>query len=231
VPAAPAFARDGYVVHRGLFSAAEAAALLDAVRAARGPEDEANELSTGAMRFLSNLYLRSEAVRQVLLDPRILAVVADVLGPDAWCRWDQAVAKGPGAGPFPWHQDNGYTRLDAEHLQVWVALTRSTAEGGGLWVEPGGHRARGRDHRWVGSHAELLDEPAAPVAVDAEAGDVIAFSSFLPHHTSPNRGDRVRWTYVAEFLPLAEADPGVEGPRFVVLRDGRPAGTFEDTTP
>lgn len=219
------FQRDGYLLVRGLFTPTEAASALAAVQDALDP-DEANELTLGSMRFASNLYRRSPAIRRVLADPRLVGLVSALLGPSSWCRWDQAVCKGPGSSPFPWHQDNGYTRLRDEHLQVWVALTDAPAERGGLMVEPGAHRVP-RQHRWVGSHVELLDPPQHPRWLAAEAGDVVAFSSLLPHSTGPNATDVDRWTYVAEFLPLDVDDDSVEAPHFVLSRGGRVVGRLE----
>lgn len=215
---------EGWLALPGLFRADEVATVLAAVRADTDL-DEANELSSGTMRFASNVYRRSATVRDLLLDPRILTVVGALVGPSAWCRWDQAVLKGPGAGTFPWHQDNGYTRLDHEHLQIWIALTDAPPERGGLWVEPGGHTGD-REHRWVGSHVEVVTPPAATVPVTARAGDVVAFSSRLPHATSPNTTALDRWVYVAEFLPCSVGDPSVPPPHLVVLDDGRPDGRW-----
>ena len=60
----------------------------------------------------------------------------------------------------------------------------------------------------------------------AAVGDVIAFSSRLPHETTPNQTDSVRLAYVAEYLPLADADPSVPAPHFVAFRGGHPDGAF-----
>ena len=220
-----AYRRDGYTVVSQLFTPAEVDGLLAAIQASV-PPDEDNELSLGAMQFTSNVFRRSEPVRRLLADERMVELVTRLAGPSAWCRWDQAVRKGPGSATFPWHQDNGYTQLDHEHLQVWIALTDAPEERGGLLVEPGAHRAA-RAHRWVGSHVEVVEPPVETVVLAAERGDVVAFSSLLPHATAPNQTDQDRWTYVAEFLPLGADDPSVERPHFVVARDARPVGNFE----
>ncbi|MGN6696372.1 MAG: phytanoyl-CoA dioxygenase family protein [Aquihabitans sp.] len=220
-----AYERDGYLVVPGLFSASETAHLLAALEDSIEP-DEANDLTLGAMQFTSNAYRRSAEVRRFLVDPRILGLVTALTGPDAWCRWDQAVCKGPGSATFPWHQDNGYTQLPHEHLQIWVALTPADEDRGGLLVEPGAHRVH-REHRWVGSHVEVIDPPVSVAVIDAHPGDVVAFSSLLPHATTPNTTSEDRWAYVAEFLPLAAGDPSVDRPHYVVLRDGAPVGRFE----
>lgn len=220
-PLADAYARHGYVAVPGLL-ADEVSALLAAVVALDAETPDTNELSLGAMRFHSNLYRLLPEVVALLRSPPMVALVTALAGPDLWCRWDQAVRKGPGSGAFPWHQDNGYTQLRAEHLQVWVALTDAPPERGGLWVEPGGHHDRERAHEWMGQHASLVDAPVDTEPLAAQAGDVIAFSSFLPHFTGPNSTPEDRWVYVAEFLPLGVDDPTVDAPHLVIARDGRP---------
>lgn len=210
----------------GLLSADLVARLAVAVDTAPERDPGPNPLSLDTMRFASNLFYASGVLQRFLCSDPVLAVVTALIGPDAWVRWDQAVWKGPGAPVFPWHQDNGYTGLPVEHLQLWVALSPSYRDNGGLLVAPGGHR-RAADHRWVGGHVEI-DEPAATLAVDAEPGDVIAFSSWLPHSTGPNVTDTTRLAYVAEYLPLGERDPGVRAPHLVACRGGRAVGAFED---
>lgn len=222
------FREEGYLAFPGRFGAAEVKRVLAAIEADTDP-DEPNELSSGPMRFASNVYRRSPVIRGLLCDPRIVELVVALTGADAWCRWDQAVCKGPGAGPFPWHQDNGYTRLAHEHLQIWVALTDAPPERGGLWVEPRGHGAD-CEHRWVGSHVEMVVPPVAPLPIAATAGDVVAFSSRLPHATAPNTTALDRWAYVAEFLPLDVPDESVPEPHLVVVEAGRAVGTWQPGT-
>jgi ectoine hydroxylase-related dioxygenase (phytanoyl-CoA dioxygenase family) len=228
--AAARFSEVGYVEVRGLFTAPEAADLLAAVQAAQPRVPDPNELSVDGMEFASNLFYRSAALQELVASPRIVPLLQAILGSDVWCRWDQAVNKGPGAGWFPWHQDNGYTRLAAEHVQVWVALTPSSASNGGLQLAPGRHHGAA-DHHWVGTQVELDVLPEDTVAIDAAPGDVVFFSSFLPHATTPNRTDQERWAYVAEYLAVSDPDPAVPPPHFVVSRaEGRPA-SFQDLTP
>ncbi len=191
--------------------------------------DDENPLSLGAMRFKSNVYRESTEVAGFLATAAITSLVAPLTGGSAWVRWDQAVWKRPGAPEFPLHQDNGYTNLDAEHVQIWVALTPMTRDNGGLYVVPGAHRSR-LPHRWVGHHV-VTDVAAPSVHLEAAAGDVVVFSSFLPHGTTPNTTTATRLAYVAEFLPLDAADDSVPPPHLVTVVDGRPHGRFEPGAP
>lgn len=220
------FRRQGYVTVPGFLTPEAAGALAEAVAASPERDPGHNPLTLGTMRFASNLFYGSPVLQAFLSSNSVVELVTTILGPDTWVRWDQAVWKHPGAPEFPMHQDNGYTNLPAEHLQLWVALTAATADDGGLVVVPGGHR-QPLEHRWVGDHA-TADVSGPRVAIEAAAGDVIAFSSYLPHATTSNTSDHTRLAYVAEFLPLDVADPSVRLPHFVASRHGAPFGGFRD---
>lgn len=219
-----AFRADGFARLPALVPPGGLAELVAAVTDAPERNAGPNPLSLGNMRFASNLFYGSPALQRFLASAPVVEVVTALLGPDVWVRWDQAVWKRPGGPAFPLHQDNGYTGLDVEHVQLWVALTAMTSDNGGLVVVPGAHR-RALEHRWVGDHV-VTEADGPQLVVDAEPGDAIVFSSFLPHATTPNTSDRERLAYVAEFLPLSAADPGVPPPHLVVARNGSPAASW-----
>jgi ectoine hydroxylase-related dioxygenase (phytanoyl-CoA dioxygenase family) len=221
--------RDGYVVVRGFLDEHGVRTLHAALEAAPERSSDPNPLTLGTMRFKSNLFYSHAGVRSFVCSDEVVALLAAHLGGDLWARWDQAVWKGPEAPEFPWHQDNGYTGLTAEHFQLWVALTPMNATNGGLVVAPGGHR-RVTTHEWIGGHATMAP-PDDGVVIDADPGDVVLFSSRLPHMTVPNRTMNTRLAYVVEYLPLGVADMTVEPPHLVVARNGVPEARFEDLRP
>ncbi len=67
------------------------------------------------------------------------------------------------------------------------------------------------------------------VFVEADAGDVVVFSSLLLHKTYENTTTRSRWAYVAEMLKLSDFDPTIAPPYFVAARDGKPVCEFVDS--
>lgn len=219
------FLRDGFVRFPSLLDPPAVAAAIAALDGLTRDDPAENPLSLGAMHFASNAYRRCPELCELLRSPQVVELVGLLLGPDTWVRWDQAVWKHPGAPAFPLHQDNGYTGLEVEHLQVWFALTDADAANGGLRVVPGGHRTP-LEHRWVGHHLATT-ATGDEVALDATAGDVIAFSSWLPHATAPNVATTTRLAYVAEFLPLGAPDPSVPRPHFIASERGRPSGRWE----
>jgi ectoine hydroxylase-related dioxygenase (phytanoyl-CoA dioxygenase family) len=206
----------------------EVEALRGAIEAAPERDPGRNPLTLDTMRFASNLFYGSTELQRFLCSGPVVDLLCSVGPQDLWVRWDQAVWKGPEAPAFPWHQDNGYTALSVEHLQLWVALTPMRPTNGGLVLAPGGHRSE-LEHRWVGNHVEI-EEPAAQVSIDASAGDVVLFSSYLPHMTTPNVTGEERLAYVAEYLPVGTEDPSVRPPHLVAARSGAPVGRFAGST-
>lgn len=217
------FESKGYTIARGFFSPDETAELLHHIQAAQ--EDKADVLDRGELRFVSNAYRRSEFIRQFIAQPRLVEFLSEIIGPDFWVRWDQAVEKAPGAPEFPWHQDNGYSGLLDQHYQLWIAMTPGTRENGGLWLQPSSERQL-LPHERRGNHMVYKGQPTQPTFIEAEVGDVVVFSSFTLHATTPNVSDAARWAYVVEYMSLDHIDPTGDPPYFVAARHGRADGRF-----
>lgn len=226
------FRNQGFVHLPAFYDGARMDAFLSEIRGADPDQGAVNNLSQGGLVFYSNLFRKSAAVRELLAEQRLLDVLAPIAGPDLWVRWDQAVAKLPGAGVFPWHQDNGYNQLLKPHVQVWIAASDSTPKNGGLMLVPGSHRLGLLPHRRVGRHQEaIVAGVRGAIEVEAAAGDVVLFSSLMLHCTGPNEVGPERWAYVAEFMPLADYDPFTPAPFFVVAERGASRPRFAARRP
>jgi len=230
------FIERGYVVARNMFSKEDMAHFIHEVKKAKPYGSGPDHLDRGTMRFYSNLFCGSAAIRAFLTRRNLIDFLAPFTGPDLWVRWDQAVEKGPYSGVFPWHQDNGYSGLLDEHFQLWIALSSMTRDNGGLWIVPDCRR-RLLPHRTVGNHreavgAETHDAPGSgKVFIEAGEGDVVLFSSYTLHKTYENTTTAARWAYVAEFLPLNCYDPTAPKPYFVAARNGKAVSEFVDSVP
>ncbi|MBT3428196.1 MAG: phytanoyl-CoA dioxygenase family protein [Gammaproteobacteria bacterium] len=189
--------------------------------------------------FTAHLVKVSKIARQFVRLPVFADLCIDLVASDARLYWDQAVYKKPGTPlEFPWHQDNGYTFVvPQDYLTCWVPLTSATVENGCPWVVPGIHRSGTLEHWQTELGFECLsrvddkvDETA--IAVEAEVGDIVVFSSLTPHRTGPNLTDDVRKSYIVQFAAdgammfprgldkaLAQADPERN---FLVCSDGKP---------
>ena len=185
----------------------------------------------GVFPYRAMLNFRSPALKAKLTHPALLEIAVDLLGPDLRFWWDQGINKAPGAGSFiAWHQDNGYTEgRTAEYLTCWLALDDSSLENGGLQVIPGSHTAGPLPHEMQGPHAvidaSLVDESAA-VPLDARAGDLLIFSSYLVHQTVGNdTTDRQRRAWVVQYCRADqrnETTGEVYDNRAWVVKDGEP---------
>ena len=174
---------------------------------------------TGAITFTTHLVARSQRLRALSRQPRIVGICADLIGPDVHLYWDQAVYKKPEKPRrFPWHQDNGYAFVEPQqYLTVWLALTDATVDNGCPWVVPGLHRLGTLAHTFVDPLGfECLSEPAGAVAAEVPAGGAVVFSSLTPHLTGPNTTDAVRKAYILQYAPagaeVLQGDPAAGPP-------------------
>lgn len=216
------FREKGFSVVPGVFSPDEVDGIRAAIEEAAHDMPGAGPSTSGAMVFYTNCFRYSERLRELCADPRLTCLVRPLAGDSYWIRWDQCVAKGPGAPVFPWHQDNAYNGLKDEHFQVWVALSEMTEDNGGVWFAPGSHRDGRLPHARDGAHHVYEGEIENGELIRAAPGDVVLFSSLMLHQTRENRSDAPRWAYVLEFMKAEHFDPVCERPYLMVLEDGEP---------
>ena len=214
------FVEDGYVVVEDFFSEAEIDALASDISAAGHRLEDESALNKGQMVFLSNLFLKSRKLEDFVCQDRLVEFLTPFIGPDFWVRWDQCVCKGPGAPEFPWHQDNAYNRLKDAHFQLWVGVTPTTRDNGGLWLAPGSHKMGILPHHCEGNHMVCDVIPEGDVLVEAGKGDVVLFSSLMLHRTKANVTTLDRWAYVIEYMKLDHYDPYIKPPYLIVAEDG-----------
>ncbi|MEL7207160.1 MAG: phytanoyl-CoA dioxygenase family protein [Actinomycetota bacterium] len=239
---------DGFFVLEDVVAADQLAEVVAALDEREARVDEAlgsiegerfHIAERGAITFAPNLVGTSEVLSGFSTHPTLLALCADLIGPDVNLYWDQAVYKKPDKPRrFPWHQDNGYTFVEPQaYLTCWVALTDATEDNGCPWVAPGLHRRGTLEHRWVdplGWEAFTIP-PVEAVAAPVGAGGVVVFSSLTPHLTGPNLTESVRKSYIVQYAPagaeVLEAGDGDEPLRrtaddatiqYPILRGGTP---------
>jgi phytanoyl-CoA hydroxylase len=236
----------GFFVLSGALAPGEVDALVEAIDPFEEEQEAALRTHEGGRFFIAradeitftvHLVTRSTALREFTRCPLLVDLCADLLGPDARLYWDQAVYKKPGTdASFPWHQDNGYAFVEPQqYLTCWVALTEATVENGCPWVVPGLHRRGTLAHRLSDTGLVCLSDPEEAVAVPANRGDIVVFSSLTPHATGPNLTGEVRKAYIVQYAPtgaevlrpaadgsvarVAADDPGRQ---YEVLQGGQP---------
>ena len=159
----------------------------------------------GKFPYRAMLNFRSPELKAITQHTVLLDAMVQLLGNDIRFWWDQGINKSPGAGSFiAWHQDNGYQNGETpEYITCWLALDDSSPENGGLYVIPESHKQGPKDHEWRSVHAVVPEEfveqdKAEPL--NAKAGDMLLFSSYLIHQTVGNNSkDKQRRAWVMQY--------------------------------
>ena len=219
-----AFARDGYLVVRGLCPPATCEALREVISTHLNPplgplEYEADvgypgsptsRQATGGdtPRRLLNAYSRDAAFRNWSAGRLVGEHLQRLFGRDdvylSQCHHNCVMTKHPGfSSATLWHQDIRYWSFDQpELISVWLALGQETARNGALQVIPQTHTMQIDRGRLDGSLflRTDLDENRALIEqaemVELEEGDVLFFHCRLFHAAGMNLSDRVKLSTV-----------------------------------
>jgi hypothetical protein len=135
------------------------------------------------------------ACAELARDRRILDVLADLYGEEAYLFKDKLIFKPPGAKGYDLHQDYiAWPDFPRSFVTVLVPLDPSGLDNGCTVVYPGYHQAGSlspEDGMYHSLSPDTVDESKAMPLV-LEAGDVAMFGCFTPHGSAPNRSGRWR---------------------------------------
>ena len=215
--AVEAFHRDGFVAVENVFSPAEVAGYLDAIRAAvdadgtpEGPGRgvigyEGNVDGTAmtgdarqlAVRKLQGFWNTVPGLRAAGEHPILTGLCERLLGEPVSMFQDMALLKPPGGGvEKPWHQDTAYFALTTPLgvIGTWTALDSATTENGCMHVIPGSHKLGPTPH-YHDRDCQIPDDAvdvANDVVVPLRPGGVLFFSGLVHHGTPPNLSEHRR---------------------------------------
>ncbi|MCB1694026.1 MAG: phytanoyl-CoA dioxygenase family protein [Pseudomonadales bacterium] len=185
---------EGYVVVRGL---------LDSDWIEKLKTEESRFARTDhALSVQVQLVHRSAVIREFVTSGPQIPHVIQALGPNVCFTHQQYVTKHAderSRTDVPWHQDNGYGRLEPpDDLTVWITLDDCDERNGCLWVVPGSHRKGLLPHAPAhGLMAAESNEEGIPLPMNA--GDAVLFGSLLLHRSLPNETDRTRVAMYARY--------------------------------
>ena len=208
-PDVQSYQREGYLVVPDLLSPAECAALraesLAVCRGERGPVQELElprpgegEQETMARTMVCVMVHKLDsAFAPLLRDPRIVAVLRRIIGPDVKAVHSQLYFKHAGMPGNAWHQDELFlpTR-DRSLVTAWIALEDATVANGGLRFMPGSHRPsilwpmRRHNNPDLDRAEEAYgfpQEPSSAIDIELSAGSAVFFDGYLLHSSYPNR--------------------------------------------
>lgn len=232
------YARDGFLLFPGLFTADEAALLKrEAERVAAIDTDCVfREGSTGQVKTMFRLHetdgpTASAPYRAAARCPRVLGTAQRLLGDDALylhhCKVNMKAAIEGSA--WPWHQDFGSWHLDGiarpDMLTVMVMLDEASEMNGCLYMLPGSHRDGRNDPYFDTSTAyklwavkpqdvkSTMQQSAPPVPIIGPPGTVAVFHCNLLHASGHNLSAHNRWQVYFCFNRVCNRPRDVAEPR------------------
>ncbi len=164
-----------------------------------------------------NMWKSSEAVKELVLDPRLGKMAAELAGTEGMRLYhDHALIKQPWANPTHFHSDNPYDPFYSHQMiTLWLALDDATLQNGCLCFLPGTHKSSSFE-KHVGLSENMNDlfnlypewKEAEPKFIEVSAGDGIFFSGMTAHAAGPNMSPRPRRAFAMLFMPTGSTYNG-----------------------
>ncbi|HEY8284706.1 MAG TPA: phytanoyl-CoA dioxygenase family protein [Chloroflexota bacterium] len=187
------------------------------------------------------------AVFGLLTNPKLLDVVASVIGPEIYSNPVQHVRMKlppgvlPAAGAdglnatIPWHQDNGVVLPEADEatiLTVWLPLNEATIANGCLQVIPRSHRGELEPHCPTAKGAAIPDVVVADrraIPVPMRPGSVLLMHQRTIHSSLDNTTpDQVRISLDLRYQPIGQPTGRPAFPGFVARSAAGPETVLRD---
>ncbi len=195
----------GYVVLRGLFSAAEVAdwsrecdRILQSPHVSPGNIRTPYRMNSGSHpERIDPVVDISPLFSGLVKDPRITRVVEEIFGGEALLFKDKLIFKAPGTEGYTMHQDQAWWQLCPadDILSVSIQIDGANADNGCVELFRGCHD---RMLTPVGERMNFRSEdlaqidPACGSKIETEPGDVLIFHSLAPHQSATNTSDLFR---------------------------------------
>ena len=197
------FRAEGYLSGLPVMSAAEAAvvrARIERFEAAR-PADVSWAFDIKANLLFDWLY-------EISADARALDLVEDLISPNIFVTNTVFRIKEPGSRTqYGWHQDSARIRVEPAFVILYLAITESTAENGGLRVIAGSHdrvrpfdivvNADGQARRRVPRTRDV--DVAKAVDLVLAPGEAAIFSGDLIHGSASNQSATRRIAILTDY--------------------------------
>jgi hypothetical protein len=192
------FNREGYLMPFRIFSHSEVAEL-------RSYFDKllAKYMSEGKDSYsISSAHLRHGRVWDVLTNPRVVAIVSDLLGPSVVGWGSHFFCKMPGDGKsVSWHQDASYWPLTpSKAVTMWLAIDDADRGNACMKYIPGTHvlghltytLSENDPANVLNQTVPGVEKYGEPAFVELKAGEASLHSDLLLHGSDANTSDRRR---------------------------------------
>jgi hypothetical protein len=151
---------------------------------------------------ISSAHLKYGRVWDILTEPRIVAVVKDILGEDVVGWGSHFFCKMPKDGKtVAWHQDSSYWPLTpTKALTVWLAIDDADVENAAMRFIKGSHHfghmtfrnSNPGEHNVLNQTIENPEQFGEPVDNCLKAGECSIHSDLLLHGSEANNSNRRR---------------------------------------
>ena len=151
---------------------------------------------------ISTAHLSYGRVWDILTEPRIVALVRDLLGPDVIGWGSHFFCKMPGDGKrVHWHQDASYWPLsETKTVTLWLAIDDADRENACMRYIPGSHLQGHLTYRLredepnsiLNQEVENAEQWGEPLDVELKAGEASMHSDLLLHGSEENNSNRRR---------------------------------------
>lgn len=198
------FHRDGFLIVRGLFAPEQVSRIRDRVARLQALtptpgevmhylENKVDDPDERILSRIENFCPYDAELNELVNGPRVLGLVADLLGEPAVMFKDKINYKLPGGQGFERHQDiqAGWDTYAPFFLSMMVTIDRATLENGCLELAAAHHNRGMVGQMWQPLTDEetrgmtFIPYPTAP-------GDVAFFDCYTPHGSAPNRTELPR---------------------------------------
>jgi hypothetical protein len=214
------FNRDGFLKGIRISSTAEA----DGIRA-YFDQLLAKTLAAGGDSYsISTAHARHGKVWDLLTEPRIVAVVKDLLGENVIGWGSHFFCKMPGDGKtVSWHQDASYWPLTpSKAITVWLAIDDADRGNSCMKFIPGSHHYGHLTYKMtedsgsnvLNQEVENAEGIGQPVYDELKAGEISVHSDLTLHGSEANMSNRRRCGLTLRYTPsdvVAGMDWGQKG--------------------
>jgi ectoine hydroxylase-related dioxygenase (phytanoyl-CoA dioxygenase family) len=120
---------------------------------------------------------------------------------------------------FHWHQDITYLLGSKNSITYWIPLTKVNEYHGSIELIAKSHEKGVYPFYYTGNGLPPSDKPMSPKdiklikeptectkLIEADVGDIIVFSQFLLHRTTPNNSELTRWTAQIRHSDFSEVE-------------------------
>jgi hypothetical protein len=202
-----AFNRHGYVKGIRIFNEAEIAGIREYFDGLL-----TRTLAAGGDSYsISTAHLRYGRVYDLLMHPKIVACVKDLLGEDVIAWGSHFFCKMPGDGKrVSWHQDASYWPLTpSKAVTAWLAIDDADVENACMRFIPGSHvlghltytLSENDEANVLNQTVTGVEQLGEPVDVELKAGEISLHSDLLLHGSEANQSKRRRCGLTLRYCP------------------------------